>query len=77
MSRDEKIGKLARAIRRYRGAYNTHTGKWLRAPEHKAGAYVRTWLFKLDMADSVIEESMDKIDGLKTHNEFNAWISKL
>lgn len=73
MSTTEKIGKLARAIRRYRGAYHPGSGKWLRAPDRGAGADVLNWLGKLGVSANAIDE----IDGFQTHNEFYAWLRKL
>jgi hypothetical protein len=73
MSTTEKFGKLARAIRRYRGSYRTHAKKWATAPDKAASADVVAWLDKLGIS----RDSMGKIDGFKSHSEFDAWLKKL
>lgn len=71
MTRNEKIHKLANAIKRYRGSYDPKTGKWLRAPQKMELGKVCRWLSELGINNA---GSVDKIDGFKTLDAFNAWI---
>lgn len=74
MSRNEKINKLGRAIREYRGIYNPKTGVWKYPPKPKAAARVVRWLEELT-AD--VPKAMADVDGFKTIEEFNLWIGSL
>ena len=80
MTRDERIKKLANAIKLYRGIYNPTNGKWIRPPQPAKRADVVKWLESLrkfqhyPAEPEVIIADMTKIDGFKTRPEYDAWI---
>lgn len=75
MTHSEKIGKLARAIRDYRGAYNEQTGKWLpnRTPNPSARVRVEKWLTRISLSIG----EMARIDAFKTQEQFRLWLNTL
>lgn len=70
MTRPERIQKLANAIKEFRGAYDSRTGKWIRTPKPHAITRVYKWLDALGLPASDIE----KIQGFKTLDEFHVYI---
>ena len=74
MSRNEKIQKLGRAIREYRGARSPYDAVWTRTPVPRARKRVERWLAELGQD---VAKSMAAIDGFKRIEEFNAWIRTL
>lgn len=78
MNRDQKIGKLSRAIVEYRGKYTMDSKgdfvKWVEAPKPAALLRVKTWL---DALHIFIPDALKKIDGFKTHVEFYNWLKTL
>ena len=74
MNREEKLGKLGRAIREYRGVIILETGKWFHPPKPKAVHRVERWLKELGLD---VGNCMAKIDTFQTMNDFRAWIREL
>lgn len=74
MSRNEKIGKLARAVRHYRGNYDLQTGKWNQAPQPLKVVLVKRWLRELKMDE---HHAILKIDSFQTVQEFDRWLKTL
>lgn len=77
MTRNQKLGKLRNAIRRYRGLYVIDTKKWINAPQESAEANVRNWLQKLGFPNETINGQMDIIDGFQNLQQFNLWLGEL
>lgn len=71
MSRTEKFGKLARAVREWRGAFNPNTGKWIRPPRQDALPRVARWLDELGME---VQPALEKLASFKTTREFDTWL---
>jgi hypothetical protein len=69
MNRNEKLGKLGRAVREFRGVIITETGKWLHPPKLKAAVRVERWLKELGID---VEDGMAKINAFQILNEFRA-----
>lgn len=74
MSKNEKLHKLANAIREYRGARSEAHGKWIRPPNPAARGRVERWLGELGLD---VAGSMARIDAFETAGEFQAWVAKL
>jgi hypothetical protein len=77
VSGDEKIGKLARAVRIYRGAYDAKSGKWFRAPQPVGWRKVCVCLDRLEIRGQDMETAMILINAFKKTSEFQAWIRNL
>lgn len=73
MSNGEKIKKLANAIKRYRGAYNSRTKVWIRRPEQGARSAVVICLERLGLT----ENEMALIDGFASFDQFYQWLEGL
>lgn len=73
MSRNEKLSKLARAVREWRGLSNPRTGKWIKTPNAAAVPRVGRWLAELGL-DTV--ETFELLSGFKALSEFDAWLRK-
>ena len=74
MTRNEKINKLARAVREYRGVYIVATRKWKRLPKPKAFPRVERWLLALGLD---VKSNLHKIERFGTINDFREWVGKL
>ncbi len=74
MNRIEKIGKLGRAVRKWRGRKSSTSGTWLVPPCPSAEGNVEMWLAALGL-DPAVE--MPRIKAFATMREFNGWISTL
>lgn len=70
MSKNDRIHKLANAIREYRGARSEAHGKWIRPPKPGVIARVYRWMDELGIprGDRVL------IDNFNTVEEFHAWV---
>ena len=75
MSRDEKIRKLASAVRRWRGVKHPGTGQWVQPPSEKAVFRVAKWLARLGRAD--VDGDIKTIGDFQTYQQFNAWLGTL
>lgn len=74
MTKAEKIGKLARAVKDWRGATDAKTGKWRRPPQPKAVERVLVWITRLGMNP---ERTLPFLAGLKSYDDFNAFLRDL
>ena len=81
MSRNEKLHKLANAIREFRGAHEPKPTKanplgirWRRAPNPMAEIRVRTWLDRLDIETPA---NLERIRNFKILDDMNDWIRSL
>jgi hypothetical protein len=74
MSRDQKIGKLARAIKEYRGRYNATAKKWETPPNPGAAPRVMKWIQSLGLP---LSETAHRVTQFKTIAEFNAWLKTI
>lgn len=77
MTRNQKLGKLKNAIRRYRGLYMTDTKKWINAPQKSAEANVRNWLHQLGFPSESINGQLDMINSFQDLQQFNLWLGEL
>ena len=84
MTRNERIQKLANAIRAYRGSYNPATGIWSSQPQPARREAILQHLRELRrrslpnlVANEQVPKDMAAIDGFKTYDEFRNWITKL
>ena len=84
MTRNERIHKLANAIKEYRGTYDPRTGKWIWPPKiQKRPAIVkhlralRERSLPTKAAIAQVADDARAIDGFKTHDEFRNWIKAL
>lgn len=74
MTRNEKLKKLANAIKDFRGAYDASENKWVRPPQPHKGQAVLNWLQKLRVD---VKTEWRKIISFKTRAEFDAWIKAI
>ena len=74
MSRDERINKLANAVREYRGVTDARTGAWVQTPKPKAELRVARWLEELGID---ADEGISMIRSFKTFTEFRSWLKSL
>lgn len=78
MTRDEKIRKLANAVRDFRGKYVLKSdgtpGKWVRPPQHMEVTRVVTWIKALGLPE---EPTLHHIRSMKSWQEFNEWVKTL
>ncbi len=76
MTRNQKIHKLANAIRRYRGSTTQKDGKvrWKTPPHKVAAAQVKEWLNRLGMD---VDMNLPIIDGFESVQAFNLWLRTL
>lgn len=78
MNRNEKISKLANAIRRYRGiSQPIQPGKpveWIVSPKIADRAFVVRWLTELGLP---VPETLAKIEAFNQIDDFNDWIKTL
>lgn len=74
MTRDEKIGKLSRAVREWRGVSSIETGKWVQFPKRSAAKRVARWLEELGIDT---DEGLQTILAFTTYTDFRAWIRGL
>jgi hypothetical protein len=80
MSRNEKIQKLSNAIKECRGLYRFQITagekeiKWVRPPKPNAIPRVVLWLERLNLP---VNETLDRIQGFASYNEFDAWMKTL
>ena len=75
MTKTIKLHKLANAIRDYRGAINTSSGKWVHAPKITAWPRVAACLDRLELSAGPAIREM--IDGFKTQAEMNKFLDNL
>ena len=75
MTRNERILKLSRAIKAYRGVFHPVSKKWLRPPQKDKRLNIVAWLQKLHRPD--IDGDLVAIDGFKSFAEFHEWLGKL
>lgn len=74
MTRNEKIGKLAWAVREWIGLSDAKTGKFIRPPKPSARKRVVRWMSELDLDE---QASFEAIARCKTWADFNAWVKNL
>lgn len=74
MNRNDKIAKLDRAVRDWRGAWDAKRQRWIRTPNMAAVPRVGRWLAELGL-DTV--ESFVRLNQFKSVDEFNAWLKKI
>lgn len=74
MTRQQKIAKLGNAIKDYRGAYVPTSGKWVRAPDHRALDRVKCWLQRLQLN---VTDSLKQIDEFHSFGEYDKWMGGL
>jgi hypothetical protein len=74
MTRAEKIGKLARAVKDWRGATDAKTGKWRRPPQPKAVERVLVWITRLNLNP---DRTLPFLAGLKSYSEFDQFLRDL
>ncbi len=84
--RSKLLNKLANAIRAYRGvtAGNRKDGStiWKTAPQRNKLQIILGLLVQLELEDEhgvklQYRDILDKIDGFKTFDEFNAWFKEI
>ena len=76
MSRQEKITKLCRAIRAYRGVREVTPGKdprWVKSPQPDKKLVIVKWLAELGLSVSELEY----INSFKTIDEFDQWVKTI
>jgi hypothetical protein len=75
MSRAERLNKLGRAIKRFRGLYDPNTNKWKQAPDANEIPNVVKWLTSLNVVNprGLIKEICE----LKTVDEFQAFMKNI
>jgi hypothetical protein len=71
MNRNLKIGKLARAVKEWRGAYDSREERWIRTPDKSALPRVVRWLHELGLGT---QENVEKIGTFKSYRDFDAWL---
>lgn len=75
MTRLLKIQKLTRAVKDYRGISSPLVAgqkvEWRHAPKKAEVARVKSWLVRLGVP---VEETVEKIDKMKTWDEFYKWV---
>lgn len=78
MNRNEKIRKLASAVKDYRGRYLDPTanrpGKWLVQPQPSALPRLKKAINRLGLP---VAETVSRIEAFKSYAEFNNWIREL
>lgn len=72
MSRNEKIQKLANAIKEFKGA--RHGDTWIRTPKPSARDRILHWIKELDLEEW---PTIASINSFSTIEQFNRWISTL
>ena len=72
MSRQEKLHKLANAVRDFRGA--SVNGKYIRTPKPKAVFRVVAWLDRLGNSAEKVKDKLALIASFKAVDDFEAWI---
>ena len=75
MSRNEKLAKLATAVRDWRGVFNPKSGGWTHPPKERAVYRVARWLKELKRPDP--DGDIAAIGDFKSWHQFNAWIASL
>lgn len=75
MNRNEKIKKLANAVREFRGSYVPSTGQWIRTPKPDKKERVIFWLQQLHRED--VPKDFALICNFRSYDDFNAWIGAL
>lgn len=71
MSRNERIKKLANAIREYRGRWNPQIKKWVQPPNPARKAGVIRWAGELGLHQDMV---LLNVEGFATMDEFDRWI---
>jgi hypothetical protein len=71
MSRNERIKKLANAIREYRGRWHPQRKKWVETPNPARRAGVIRWAGELGLSQEMV---LLNADGFQTMDEFDRWI---
>ena len=74
MNKAEKIGKLARAIKEYRGTYDPINMRWTRQPKGRAIYRVVLWLEKLGLDT---DASIPLINNFKSYEEMGSWLKSI
>lgn len=79
MTRNEKISKLANAVRDLRGLYRPASGTcvkavWVYTPKLGEIGRVKLWLARLKLP---VEETLHQIRSFKSYQEFNEWVRTL
>lgn len=75
MTRNNKLAKLANAVREWRGVFNTRSKTWKLPPNEKAVFRVARWLKELKRPD--VDGDIAIIGDFKSYEQFNKWISAL
>lgn len=73
MNRNEKLAKLARATREWRGAWDATNEKWIRPPQPKAVQRVAKWIVQLGLE---LTSTLQTLAGFKSYKEFDAWLAR-
>lgn len=74
MKRGERINKLGRAIRAYRGVTEIVGGAWIIPPQPALRRRIAEHLESLGLP---LQETLDQIDGFKRVSEYDQWINSL
>lgn len=74
MNRNQKIAKLANAIRDYRGMINNKTGKWIHPPKPVEMLRVQRWLTALGLD---VIAGIHLVDNFQSFDQFNKWLNTL
>lgn len=84
MTRNERIRKIANAVKAYRGSYNEKTGKWFRSPQPaKRQAIVKHLieLYRPHMSDAQAKDRIQldamMIEAFNHRTQFDKWIKSL
>lgn len=75
MTRNDKISKLARAVKDYRGKKPlVESPGYTRQPKKKALKRVVRWMRELELPE---DKTLKKIEGFQTYEQFHAWLREL
>jgi len=85
MSQANTIKKLGNAIRAYKGTRHSVNGPFVIQPQKSKIVQIRELLGKLTYANGIdrfttkdeIDAQVKRIDGFKTYDDFNNWITEL
>ena len=76
MTRNERILKLGRAFRRWRGSYHPETKKWIRQPNPNALGDVIKWLESLQTNHGAAFH-VERLNAMQSWNEWTAFVKEL
>ena len=71
MTRNQRIAKLANAIREYRGRWNPKTKKWVQPPNPAKKANMVRWASTIGLHTLMV---VHNADNFATMDEFDRWI---